>query len=252
MDTPSIFNSHYEKLDSLVEGNDKSPITIVMVHGLGTDKHETAGLFDDIAIALINKYRVLRFDFSGFGKSEGKMEDFDYIKHANDLKSVLSFVKKTYDQTVYIIAQSMGCFVTSLLNPQGVTKTVFMGIPNSNTEYIIDRFTKRFTAKPGGIVNFEGISLVPRSTGVIQRIGPTFWKILREFKPIQAVGEFSKHTNLLIIHPKQDDVVGTELFEGYAAIPNISIEHINGDHSFKKPEDRSILIERIKQFFSEK
>lgn len=246
---PLILNPHHEKLDILAEGNENSAITVVMVHGLGTDKHETCGMFDDIAHALINDYRVVRFDFSGFGKSEGKMEDFDYIKHANDLKSVLSFVKKTYDQTVYIIAQSMGCFVTSLLNPQGVTKTVFMGIPNSNTEYIIDRFTKRFTAKPGGIVNFEGISLVPRSTGVIQRIGPTFWKILREFKPIQAVGEFSKHTNLLIIHPKQDDVVGPEFQEDYDAIPNIKVEWINGDHSLKKPEDRSVLIEKIKTFF---
>ncbi len=246
---PSIYNSHHEKLDILVEGNEKNTATIVMVHGLGTDKHETARLFDDIAAALVDKYRVLRFDFSGFGKSEGKMEEFDYIKHANDLKSVLSFVKKTYNQTVYIIAQSMGCFVTSLLNPQGVTKTVFMGIPNSNTEYIIDRFTKRFTAKPGGIVNFEGISLVPRSTGVIQRIGPMFWKILRAFKPVHAITELSHNTNLLIIHPKQDDVVGLEFQEEYDAIPNIKIELINGDHSFKKPEDRAILIERIKTFF---
>ena len=97
--SPSIYNSHHEKLDSLVEGDEKSSVTIVMVHGLGTDKHETAGLFDDIATALIDKYRVLRFDFSGFGKSEGKTEEFDYHKHADDLKAVLEYVKQTYKRS---------------------------------------------------------------------------------------------------------------------------------------------------------
>ncbi len=245
-----IFNPSREKLDTLVEGNEKSPISIVMVHGLGTDKHETGGQFDFIAKSLSENYRVVRFDFSGFGKSEGKMEDFDYVKHADDLKAVLSYSKKTYGGTVYIIAQSMGCFVTSLLNPQGINKTIFLGIPNSNTEYIINRFSKRFSSKPGGVVNFEGISLVPRSTGAIQHIGPSFWKVLREFNPVKAVAEFSKKTHLLIVHPLQDDVVGPEFQKEYDAIPNIKIEWINGDHSFKKREDRSALIKTIKTFLT--
>jgi len=248
--SPSIYNSHHEKLDSLVEGDEKSSVTIVMVHGLGTDKHETAGLFDDIATALIDKYRVLRFDFSGFGKSEGKTEEFDYHKHADDLKAVLEYVKQTYKGATYIMAHSMGCFVTSLLNPQDITKTIFMGIPNSNTEYIIDRLKKRIMARPGGRVDLQGISLIPRSSGTIQKFGPQFWKTLQEFNPVASVSEFAKNTNLLIIHPKQDDVVGSEYQKEYDTIPNIQIESINGDHSFKKPENRTILIERIKKFFA--
>jgi len=246
---PTIFNEQNERLDTLVEGNEKSTITIVMVHGLGTDKHETADLFDDVSHALIDVYRIVRFDFSGFGKSGGKTEDFDYHKHASDLNSLLDYVRRTYGGTIYIVAQSMGTFVTSLLNPSDSLKTVFMGIPNSNTQYIIERLTKRFSSKPGAYINIEGISTVPRSSGAIQKFGSQFWKTLKEFQPVHTVNEFSKHTELLIIHPKQDDVVGIEFQKEYDDIPGIEIEWIDGDHSFKKPEERKVLIKVIKEFF---
>jgi putative redox protein len=248
--TPIVFNSYKEKLDVLVEGNEKNNITIVMAHGLGLDKHETAGMFDSISQALTDQYRVVRFDFSGFGLSEGKMEDFDYYKHADDLNAILNYVKKTYGGTIYLIAHSMGTFITSLLNPDGIAKTIFTGIPNSNSSYIVDRLSKRFASKPGAHIDFNGISLIPRSSGVTQKFGPQFWRTLKEFRPVPSVTEFAKKTDLLIIHPKQDDVVGSEFQKEYDAIPHIKIEWINGDHSFKKPEDRLILIEKIQTYFS--
>ncbi len=244
-----IQNSSKENLDTLIEGNESSNITVVMVHGLGTDKHETAGQFDDIAMALRDTYRVVRFDFSGFGKSEGKTEEFDYKKSAQDLHSVLNYVTKTYGGETYIIAQSMGCFITALLNPKEVKKTILMGIPNSNTKFITDRLIKRISSRPGGIINLNGISFVPRTSGAIQKFGPSFWTELKSFKPIQEIVSFSKNTKLLIIHPLQDDVVGPEFQKEYDAIPNITVEWIDGDHSFKKPEDRKNLIQKIKGFF---
>jgi len=247
---PVILNSHNEKLDTLVEGNEESSTTIVMAHGWGTDKHETAGQFDDIALGLIDTYRVVRFDFSGFGKSEGKTEDFDYKKSAEDLNSILEYIKETYKGEIYIIAQSMGCFITALLNPKGVKKTILMGIPNSNTEYIIERLTKRITSRSGGSVNLNGLSTVPRSSGEVQTFGPSFWKVLREFMPIESITNLAKSTKLLIIHPLQDNVVGLEFQKEYDVIPHIKIEWINGDHSFKKQDDRKVLIEKIKQFFA--
>ena len=247
---PMIINSHNEKLDTLIEGSEKSEITIVMVHGLGTDKHETAGQFDDLAQAFIKKYRIVRFDFSGFGKSEGKTENFDYHKHASDLNFILSYVRQNFNGKIYIIAQSMGTFITSLLNPEDIDKTVFINIPNSNTSYIIDRLVARFASRPGSYIDLQGISLISRSSGSMQKFGPQFWKTLTEFNPVSSVTEFAKNTNLLIIHARQDDAVGNKFQEEYDAIPNIKTEWIDGDHSFKKPKDRSVLIERIKRFFA--
>ena len=250
MDTsPIIANSKNERLDVLVEGNETSAITVIMVHGIGTDKHETAGLFDDISSSLTDTFRVIRFDFSGFGLSEGKTENFDYVKHAEDLKVIINYTKKTFGGSVYIIAHSMGTFITALLNPEGVSKTVFSGIPNSDTKYIIQRLLDRFATRAGTHIDQNGISLIPRSSGVVQKWGAKFWKTLGEFKPVGAVSQYAKNTDLLIIHPKQDDVVGSEYQKEYDSIPNIQIEWINGDHSFKRLEDRSVLIEKIKDFF---
>lgn len=87
-----IKNNLGEQLDALIEGNEKSKVTIVFVHGFGTDKNETENLFTDIATALKSQFRIIRFDLTGYGKSEGKQEETNYNKHAEDLKSVFDWV----------------------------------------------------------------------------------------------------------------------------------------------------------------
>lgn len=47
----------------------------------------------------------------------------------------------------------------------------------------------------------------------------------------------------------QDDVVGNEYFEEYKKIPGLEYVEVNGDHSFRKPEERKVVIEKIKDFF---
>lgn len=243
-----INNKQGERLDVLVEGNESSEVTIVFVHGFGVDKHETAGFFDDIAGALKDKFRVVRFDFSGCGKSEGKSEDMDYKKQASDLATVIEYVRKEYKGKIYILAQSMGTFVTALLSPDGIEKTVFIGIPNNNTDYMIERLIKRFANRPGGKFDEKGISLMPRSTGIIQKIGPGFWSVLRSFKPAEAVEQYSKKTKLIIFKPKQDEVVGDEFMDEYKKIKPLKYVELDGDHSWKNKEDRERLLGKILEF----
>lgn len=247
--TLRLKNPSGEELDVLVRGNEAAHATVVFAHGLGVNKHETTGMYDVVAAVLAPNYRTVQFDFSGFGKSEGRQEDFDYHKHAADLGAILEYVKKTYPGEIYILAHSMGTFVTSLLNPEGIKKAVFSGTPNADTQFIIDRLVKRFTSKPGGKVDLQGISMIPRSTGEIQKFGPQFWKTLRDFRPIEAFTQFSTHTPILIIHPKQDDVVGIEHQEEYDHVPGAIIEWMDGDHSFKKQEDRDAYAKRVLSFF---
>lgn len=244
-----IKNASGEKLDTLVEGNDHSRVTIVFVHGFATDKHETAHYFDDLSGALQKDFRIVRFDFSGCGKSEGRSEDINYEKHADDLRAVLAFVKNEFGGTTYIFAHSMGCFVTALLNPEGIAKTIFTSIPNNNPQYITDRLVQYFGSRAGSRIDFKGISVFPRSSGALQKIGPSFWHGLSPLKPAELVAEFAQHTQLLIIHPSQDEIVGKEYLEEYRAIPGVTVEWIEGSHSFENLEERKKLIERIQGFF---
>ncbi|MBI3366766.1 alpha/beta fold hydrolase [Candidatus Roizmanbacteria bacterium] len=221
---------------------------VVFVHGFGTQKDESYGYFVDIAKALYSVYRVVRFDFSGYGKSQGRQEDSNYGKQAGELEIILEWTRKNFGGKIYIIAQSMGTFVTALLSPHKVDKIVFTSIPNSNIEYIIECLKKRFTTRPGGVLDEKGISILPRSSGEIQKIGPIFWKVLRAFKPAEEVALLTKKTKLIILKPMQDDVVGNEFFEEYKKIPELQFIEVNGDHSFRKPEERNEVIKKIKNF----
>lgn len=238
------------KLDTLVEGNESSDATVVFVHGFGTDKNEAFSYLSDIALSLKNKFRIVRFDFSGYGKSEGKQEEVNYQKQAGDLDCVIEYVKSNFPGKIFIVAHSMGTFVTCFLSPTGIEKTVFTGIPNSNTGYIIERLKGRISSREGSFVDTEGITTYPRTFGEVQKIGPSFWKVLGEFNPVEAVSKYSKKTDLLIIHFNQDDVVGSQYMNEYESIKEAKILWLDGNHSVTRKEDREIVINTIREFFS--
>lgn len=248
--TIKITNKSLEKLDVLVEGNEQSKITVVMVHGFGTDKHDTAGLFDDINLSLIKRFRIVRLDFSGCGQSEGKFEEKDCEKWASDLDCVLNFVKTNYSGNIYIIAMSMGTFITALLSPKNILKTIFISMPGGSPNFIIERMQASFLKRKGANFNEKGISILPRSWGICQKIGSSFWKILRNLKPKKLVSELAKKTKLIIFVPLKDEVFGNENIDNYKKIKELKIIQIRGNHSFKNLEERKKLIIDISNYLS--
>lgn len=250
---PSIRNRFNEKLDTWVEeleGYIKA--TVILVHGFGTSKHETAGYFDDITTALVNdNYRVVRFDLSGYGNSEGREEDGCYTKHAKDVETICDWVRSSYAGEVYILAQSMGCWITSLANPGGISKTLMTGIPNHNTQIVIERIKGRFGSRPGARLDMDGISLLPRSTGKIQKIGSQFWKDIKSFKPLETIEQYAQRTKLLIIHWKQDEIIGNDYINEYDNLPGVKAAYLDGDHSLTNKNDRDNFLKKMLEFFNE-
>lgn len=250
---PVIKNMYGEKLDTWVETPDGSiKATVILVHGFGTSKHETAGYFDDIAAALIkDDFRVVRFDFSGYGKSEGKQEEVCYSKQVGDLKSVLTYAKDNFTEGVYLFSQSMGTWVTALCSTDNIAKSIFTGIPNTNTQIIIDRFVERFSTRPGANFNLNGISLLPRSTGKIQKIGSCFWDDIRNLDPVATVTKYSQKTKLLLVHWENDEIIGRDYLSEYDAIPTLKSLWLPGDHSVTNPEDRKHFIKVMLDFYND-
>ncbi|MBP9702855.1 alpha/beta fold hydrolase [Candidatus Woesebacteria bacterium] len=251
---PVIKNKLGEKLDTWVETPDCDIVgTVVMVHGFGTNKYETAGYFDDISQALTdNSYRVVRFDLSGYGLSEGKQEDACYSKHQLDLKCIIDYIQSTFEGPVNIFAQSMGCFVTALSMPANINKTIMTGLPNADPQIIIDRVTARFGSRPGAKLDMSGISLMPRSTGAIQSIGPAFWRDLRALKPVSIISEYSKITKLLVVSWNNDEILGTETLDQYDAISDLTHIWLDGDHAVAKPLDRQNFIKVMLDYYNKK
>lgn len=245
--TKKILNHYGENLDVLIEGNLYSQRNLVFVHGFGTNKNEGYDLFVDVAKELSEYFRIIRFDFSGYGESEGKQEDVCYSKQAYDLDSILDFVRTEYDENISIFAHSMGCFVTSLLSPSGILKTVFSSIPNPDSSMSINRIKKRIENK-NGFFDELGISTYPRSSGEVQKIGSQFWIDIRDFQPIDNIREFACKTRLMIIHPKQDEIVGNIGMAEYSKLAQTKFIEINGDHNYSKAEERQEMIKVVKDF----
>lgn len=249
---PIITNHLGEKLDTWVETPEgKIKANIIMVHGFGTNKGETAGYFNDISKALVqDNFRVIRFDFSGYGKSEGIQEEVCYTKQVDDLKSVWEFVKSSFSEPINIFAQSMGCWVTSITSLDGITKTLMTGIPNADTKIMIDRFIERFGNRVGARLDFNGISELPRSTGEVQKIGPKFWQEIKALDPVLSISDYSKKTDLFIIHWLEDEIIGSETLEQYDAISTLKFKWLHGNHSVSNPDDRKNFIKVMLDFYN--
>jgi pimeloyl-ACP methyl ester carboxylesterase len=243
-----IKNEYGESIDLLVEGKSNSSTTIIFVHGLGTNKNENSNLFIDIAKPLLEKYRIIRFDLSGYGESEGKQEEADLNKHAKDLKAVINFAESEYEGTRNILAFSLGCFVVLKLNPDNIEKTVFVSPPNPIPEQMIEATKARIESRPNGKVVEGGISVYPRSDGSVQKLGPTFWNTLRVFDPIESLAEYSNKTNVIVFRASQDEIVSSQNMHRYKELKTLKYVEIPGNHGFTNSKDRDKLIVEIQKF----
>jgi len=243
-----IKNKHNEELDVLVEGNPDGKAVVVLVHGWGTDKNETADLFVDISKSLQDDFIVVRFDFSGYGQSQGKQEEASIIKYTGDLRRVLEWVENEFRKPIYIYAHSMGTIVTSLLSPDNIEKIILSVAPGNNQEHYIECISKRIELK-GGFFNPDGISIYPRTSGQVQKIGPVFWQSLKQLKPLEIVAKLAGKTNLLMIRAKQDEIIDNQFLDEYKQISDSRYLELDGSHSFVGPADREIFIKEVKNFF---
>lgn len=246
--TSKVKNPTGELLDVLIEGNPDSSQTVIMAHGFGTSKHEVH--FDAIAKALSVKYRVVRFDFSGFGKSQGKSEDFDVQKSSKDLDTIIIWVKRQFPGKYFLISQSMATAFTSFLSPSDINKTVFTAPINSTTEIAVKALQDRIKSHPQGIFREDGVSFYPRSTGEVQKVSHLLWQTLRSHNHLLATQKLAQKTDLLIIHPLQDEIVGHQHFQEYQSLPKVKYLELPGDHSFSKSKHQKELIKHIKNHFS--
>lgn len=238
-----------EKLEVVVDGKEQAKRVVIFVHGFGVDLHETGGLFDYEAEQLGDRFLTVQFSLSGCGKSEGKSEEMNYEKHAQDLGSVIGWVRKSYSgKKIHIITHSMGGFVTVLLAPDQIEKTIMVGLPNYDVLTLRGRILNRFKTRPGAVLNTEGISILPRSSGIMQKIGSSFWRVLGQMRPLEQVQAFSKKTKLKIIHMKQDEILGRDYIDEYHRIGGVESVWIDGDHSVTKPEYRQQLMREIEKF----
>ena len=241
-----VLNQQREELTVIVDGNEQSRGTLIFVQGFGVSLIENS-LYVDIVSAFQNQFTIISFDFAGYGASEGKQEDVSLDTEAQDLDAVLKWTRKKFLGPVYIIAHSLGCYVVSHLDPAKIEKSIFIAPTHQDSESVIKGLQQRMQAR-GGRIDEHNISVYPRMNGDIQKIGAAFWSTLRAFHPMQALRKYSIKTNLLLIYPKQDEIIPKKNVLKYKALPTLTFKELAGDHNFSGKKERERLFKEISDF----
>lgn len=206
----SILNDYNEKLVGIETTpsikKTKYP-TVILVHGFGVTKEES-GMFDNLAQNLSEVgILVYRFDFSGCGESGGDYGGTSLSKLKQDLSKILEFVKSQQKVDVLkigVLGQSLGTATIITLEPR-VKCLIMMGSVSHPKENLIKSF--------GGGYNPSGISTKIKSSGLIVKVKPKFWKDFEKHKLLESIKKI--HCPILFIHGEKDDKVPISDMEAY-------------------------------------
>jgi len=243
-----IQNKRNEKLAGLrdlsTSRRDKYP-TVILVHGFGANKTEY-GMFDDIAKRLAsNGYQVFRFDFAGLGESEGTYSFTTLTKQAEDLESILNYVKTqptTDNSRLGLVGMSLGTAVITAFQPKNVRALVYLSSVSEPHKTLKELF--------GTGYHPDSMSVRITSEGKRVEMYGDFWKDFDNYDLPNLIKNIQ--TPILFIHGEKDSKVGIESTKLYFDNTNEPKELKvikNSDHGFYEPDERKEMIDLVESWF---
>ncbi len=129
----NIKNSRNLNLSAILEGEDKNAPTVVMCHGFHSSKDNSIST-KALAQKLVERgLSVLRFDFTGHGKSEGDINEITPLDGLDDLKSLV----RTLSQDQFALyGSSFGGYVSLLYACQNPTLALALKAPVSDWNHV--------------------------------------------------------------------------------------------------------------------
>ena len=114
-------NGNGSQANAKAKAGKKTPL-LVLCHGFGGNKE--GKLFDCLVDSLNKKgIAVLRFDFNGHGKSEGKFEDMTVLNEIEDAKCILRYASSLpWVSKIAMGGHSQGGVVTAMTSGQLVAQ----------------------------------------------------------------------------------------------------------------------------------
>ncbi len=194
----------------------------------------TLNAVKNISRALTNHgFAVVRFDFTGLGKSEGEFADSHFSANVSDLLAVNTYLQENYKAPSLLVGHSLGgaAVITAASKLENIKAVATIGAPAT-----VNHVTKLFS---------HGLDDIQEKGDVTVNIGGRPFKINQEF-----VDDFSK-TNLpeitknlrkplLIMHAPFDAIVGVENAEKLyqnARHPKSFISLDGADHLLSNSRD---------------
>ena len=222
----------------------KRPAGVVLGHGYNSDKNNP--LIKEMALSLEKAgFKVLRFDLSGYGQSEGDRKKGTYTSHRKDIKSAVNFLAKHGVIRLGVIGHSMSGSVMiqekirdHLIHCMGLVAPV-----------VFPRWTHydRLSKKEKKFINDNGY-YITRTGGTVYQ---PFFKDLKN----QAVLDASrKIINPVIIYAaRKDHAIPIKhqrlLFKNILSEVKF-LKVLDADHRFTKPAYRQKINKDIVYWFS--
>lgn len=188
----------------------------------------------NISRSLTNSgFGVVRFDFTGLGRSEGSFAESHFGANISDLHDVHAHMKEHYEAPALIVGHSLGGAAAIVAGSQieDVKTIATIGAPSN-----VNHTTKHFSHSLEEIENKGGINV---------NIGGRPFVINKEFVENFTSTDLLEivkrlHKPLLILHAPFDKIVGIEnaqdLFVN-AKHPKSFVSLDSADHLLTQPED---------------
>ena len=190
---------------------DKSA-ALILFHGFGGDSgYEENDLYSMIVHKAVERgVCVVRFDFSGNGKSEGRFEDMDIFREMIDAVAILNYVRSLpYVTDIYLLGHSMGGVIAGMLAgmyPDVVKKLILLA-PAATLKDDALRGTCMGTEYDTW--NVPDVVLVDG----IHRVGGHYFRIARNLPIFEITSQYAGEA--LLIHGKADMLVDYHVSERY-------------------------------------
>ncbi|KAJ4965571.1 hypothetical protein NE237_017420 [Protea cynaroides] len=242
-----IKNKHNEKLVGVLHETGSTEL-VILCHGFRCSKeHE---IFKNLAAALEKDgISVFRFDFAGNGESEGSFEFGNYLKEAEDLRSVVLHFSGAKRLVSAILGHSKGGDVVLLYaSSYPDVHTVVNASGRFDLKCGIEsRLGKDFMQR----IRKDGFIDVKNDTGKFKfRVTEESLMDRLNIDMHAACLSISKDCRVLTIHGSKDETIPVEdALEFAKVIPNHKLQIVEGaDHGYSahQAELTSIALEFIK------
>lgn len=188
----------------VVRAGGEESAALIIFHGFGGDFGYGEGdLYSLIAKKAVDHgVSAVRFDFSGYGKSEGKFEDMDIFREMLDAIAILNYVRKLpYVTDIYLLGHSMGGVIAGMLAglyPDVVKKLILLAPAATLKE---DALNGTCMGTEYDTWNVPDIVLVDGQ----HHVGGHFFRIARNLPIFEVSSQFAGAA--LLIHGISDTLV---------------------------------------------
>lgn len=200
---------------------------VIFSHGFGVRKDDR-GLFTDVALVLSGIQTVM-FDYNEVDEENNTLTVRPFSKQALMLDEVIKEQKQINpDAVIDLICHSQGCRVAAIVQPVGIRKVILLAPPIDTG---VERTLARYKDNPKTKIDIKGITELPRTDGSTTIVPAEYWQEREsEILPIELYNQLSKLTEVIIIKPLQDTVLGDASFDGLS--DKITVVELDGDHDF--------------------